>query len=372
MTRGTDTEITPPKAPFRHNLDDYLVQSETKEKRIDLATGLAIDPAAIAEAAEQGLPGLILKYDWQPHRDHPIPTLTVREAKWRHASWRHRRFLTHQVLYAMDPRSKSLQRFCDCGAGARIKRNAETGERRYSAATCRHRMCGPCRQKASQIIQGNMLVWARDPARMKEGKRLRSVTLTMAHNCTSLKDQVKRLYNCFSLLRKDKVAKKLLHGGAAVLEIKISGRDGHWHPHLHIIAEGYFLYAHDLSDRWHAITGDSTQVYVEEIKDLANEVQHHCKYITKTADTSIYQTQERLAEYITATAGVRLVNTFGTWRGCKLSLAPKTEGTWVDDGSLVDWLKSAAQGNRVARDVLDFLKNGRIDAEREARERAPP
>ena len=87
------------------------------------------------------------------------------------------------------------------------------------------------------------------------------ITLTLRHSDTPLRDQIKRLSQCFNNLKRREWWKSRVKGGVMFTELKI-GRDNKWHVHCHIIAESSYLPNHELSQEWHAVTGDSPVVDV--------------------------------------------------------------------------------------------------------------
>jgi hypothetical protein len=112
-------------------------------------------------------------------------------------------------------------------------------------------------------------------------------------------------------------------------ELKI-GRDGLWHVHCHIIAEGEYLPQAELSSEWHAVTGDSPVVDVRDVADADVAAGYVAKYGSKPCDPSVLYSHERLCEAMIALKGVRLATTFGGWRKAKLS-SPS------DDNDEIGW-----------------------------------
>jgi len=143
-------------------------------------------------------------------------------------------------------------------------------------------------------------------------------------------------------------------GGVAILEVKI-GKDGLWHPHLHVLLESSFLPQKALSHEWLAVTGDSYIVDVRKVGPEQNEVRYVCSYVGKPLDASIYGRATMLDEFINAIKGKRLILPFGSWS--KLSLESEIDegGVWVCMGPLWRLLRDAATDPQAAF-VLSLLQ----------------
>lgn len=288
--------------------------------------------------------GLNLDPCWEPHPNGRIEQPTQLETTWRHNGWRVHRQLTWEALRRWKGAGNATYRFARCGAQAIVAKNAATGEYRIQSFTCKSRFCSPCRQRMAGIIQANVIEHASHPDRRQQGKRLRSITLTLRHSTLPLSEQISRLMRCFAKLRRSRSAKRCLLGGFYVVELKVSSHDNCWHPHIHLVSEGHYVSHADLQSEWLRITGDSHRVHVMEVKNLKNEVGHHCKYLTKAADSSIYKSRAHLDEYIRATSGRRLASAFGNWRGLKIARPKKCAEVWTTVGYLDFIVKEAGRG----------------------------
>ena len=165
----------------------------------------------------------------------------------------------------------------------------------------------------------------------------RFLTLTTRHNNNPLPEQIKRLYHSFGLLRRRCAWKQHVAGGCAFLEVKLSERDGRWHPHLHCIITGEFFSQKLISEEWYAVTGDSTIVDIRPIEG-ENDIAHYVtKYLTKPIDSSIINQPDKFDEAVMAFRGLRQCLTFGSWRGLKLTEVKDDGHAWSTIG-LVDYL----------------------------------
>lgn len=206
---------------------------------------------------------------------------------------------------------------------------------------------------------------------LADWKRVRFVTLTLRHSQTPLSDQIDRLLRSFKELRRWDAWKSAVKGSAAFAEIKISDSDGLWHPHLHVLCVGSWIDARELSARWHAITGDSSIVKIEEARTKNGVASYVTKYVTKPLDSTVLRHPDRLREAIVALKGRRLVNGAGCLRRISDSRA---DADGVDDwhtiGELADLLGDARTGNAAAQIIVDLVRT-RVSL-RSERDRSPP
>jgi hypothetical protein len=185
-----------------------------------------------------------------------------------------------------------------------------------------------------------------------QARRVRFVTLTRRHSHAPLRDQIDAVYSAFSALRRRKWWKEHVTGGAAFLEVKLSDRDGLWHPHLHIILEGKFLPQRELAAEWLAVTMDSSIVDVRDCppSDHDRVASYVTKYVTKPASSEVFSDQEKLVEMMMAMKGRRLALTFASWRGLRLDDAPDPEEKveWIAVGSISNLASKARRGDEEA------------------------
>jgi hypothetical protein len=242
------------------------------------------------------------------------------EQQFRHSSWVVMRHRTMAALERCHVGEKRCDAFANCGGGAWLYVAAGGDDLTIKCNKCHDRWCLACGRERAGRISANLLT-------VMSAKTCRFITLTLRHSSTPLKDQLDRLYRSFNALRRRAKFRESVKGGGAFLEVKV-GRDGLWHPHLHVICEGTFLAHKTLSAEWHAVTGDSWIVDIRSVKDDGEAASYVAKYLTKPASHDVYSSAEKLDEMIITLRGRRLCMTFGSWRG--VVLEPKD-----DDG--VEW-----------------------------------
>lgn len=276
-----------------------------------------------------------------------------RELRWRHNCWWH----TRQKVLASMQRAKlspaRISRFSNCGGGAWIMQCPKTGACEVNGNNCGDRMCTPCQRARSGIIAAQLAATLRN-------REVRHVVLTLRHSPMSLTDQITRLYQCFANLRRHKLWKRKVVGGAAFCEIKI-GKAGDWHVHLHVLVEGTFLPHAALSGAWLVATGDSDIVWVGAVPQGGRVAGYVSKYVTKAIDSSVIEAGEKLDEAIRALQGRRACYTFGTWRGIKLKPAKAPREGWRALGRLDAIIMQAAGGSEWATRILKAISREAVE-----------
>jgi hypothetical protein len=188
-----------------------------------------------------------------------------------------------------------------------------------------------------------------------EGLEVKLVTLTLRHRDQPLRHQVDRLIESFRTLRKRPLWRDAIEGGVGFLEVKYKPETDRWHPHLHILCTGAWIYQPDLASTWHAITGDSFEVDIRLCKDLSRVACYVVKYASKPIDAVLYKHARRLREAILALQGRHMCMTFGTFRGWKLTKQGDGDD-WQMLGTLEGFRERAQAGDWEALAVLDGLR----------------
>lgn len=266
----------------------------------------------------------------------------------RHRTWHHER---GQVLAAIDHSGiggRRFWRFKSCGEEPVVFRDPEDRTRfKVGCKRCHDRFCLPCSQDRARLIIANL------KEQLPEGPT-RFVTLTLKHSDQSLRAQLDRLYDCFTLLRRRKFWRDLVEGGAAFLEVKLARSDNRWHPHLHVLCRGKYIPQAVLADAWLEITGDSHIVDVRMVKDPGQVYRYLGHYVTKGCSKQLYRDRDRLAEAIHALSGRKILATFGSFAKLHL-LKPPNPDVWEELGTLAEIRQRATEGNPLALQALEAI-----------------
>jgi hypothetical protein len=288
--------------------------------------------------------------DYPPSPEWQFPPISGREARFWHSSHQRERKAIYHALRTMG-KYRQIHTFVNCGSDVRVLfrlRIGDVPQIRLAANRCKNRFCPLCSRCRSTVFAANVSALIRERA-----CRVRMVTLTLRHSDTPLRDQIRRLTQCFNNLKRRSWWKDKVSGGVMFTELKI-GKDGRWHVHCHIIAESSFLPIHELSNEWHAVTGDSPIVDVREIESPEKAGGYVAKYGSKPCDPSVLYSPEKLIEAIEALKGVRLATTFGEWRGKKLTSSS-------DDTDNVGWEEIGTLHSIMTTEWWPWLKRIRPD-----------
>jgi len=211
-----------------------------------------------------------------------------------------------------------LFNFRCCHTVAAFLRHKETGHIRIGSNSCKLRWCPLCARTKKSIIAANTTDW------LKEKKKPKFITLTLAHTDTPLSDQIDRLYNSFRKLREKPIWKKKIRGGIWFFQIKKAEDGIHWHPHLHIVSHGDFIDKFELSAIWKGITNDSKIVDVRKIEKTSTAAKYVARYASMPVDLD-KTSDEDLLSVAVALSGRRIVGTFGSARKLQLSIKPPAD-----------------------------------------------
>lgn len=248
-------------------------------------------------------------------------------------------FLADPGLPDVDPYptpTSRARRFIYCGSRSIVLQSADDPSRyKIACERCHDRFCLPCMQDRARLIVANLKAQLQyEPTRF--------ITLTLKHNDAPLNEQLDRLYQCFTNLRRRQFWQDAVTGGVAFLELKLSKNDGCWHPHLHVLARGSYVPQRLLSETWLQVTGDSHVVDVRMAKSPEHLYSYLTRYVTKSWDNGIYRALHKLREAIQALAGRKLLASFGDF--CRLRLLqPPTQETWLELGTLQEIMTLAAR-----------------------------
>lgn len=281
-----------------------------------------------------------------------ITPIANEEQDFRHAHWKDKRRRVLIALKQSGATANSIEAFENCGSDCSVEYCKEKQRYRVRANHCKNRHCEPCMKSKGNLLAANL----QKKVQESPGKQFRFITLTLKHTDTPLADQLDRLTACFKKLRNSKCWKETQDGGAVMIEVKYDRETGEWHPHLHIVAEGFFLHHSDLSTAWHGITGDSFRVDIRVIKSAKDAAFYVAKYVSKGSNDDVYYCPEIAVEWIHAMKGRRTCAAYGTWRGFKLLEHLPDTGTWKPIGSLCSIAQAAARGEEWAIGLIDVIR----------------
>lgn len=301
-----------------------------------------------------------------PRLDWPGTDLATLSSIFRHSGWAPvRRRIAASLRRTVQPVNRILA-FEGCGDQIHVLQSDDDPKiYRLAGNYCRDRWCTPCALDRSRVIAHNVLELAGTT-------RLRFATLTLRAEPELLVSRLAFLRSCFLRLKRTRLWKRSVSAGIACLEVKRYKTVEGWHCHYHLLFHGKYIVREELARAWKAITGDSDIVDVRLAKSRANVVRYVTKYVSKPLDMTYLRNDALLDEAILALKGVRLIDTFGAWRGKSLTEVPDT-GEWTDVGTLDGILIAAYEGNTWAARIVRCLRRpGIADAMLAASEYQPP
>ncbi|MBW2674118.1 MAG: protein rep [Deltaproteobacteria bacterium] len=279
---------------------------------------------------------------------------------WRHSGWQRHRTAILAAEARLGFAESRRARFAACGSFAMVFRDQLDPERlRVSASYCRDRFCLPCQLDRAKTLAARIIGRCREAAPETPDPSARSpllfITLTIKHQDSPLADQIAHLRKSFNELRCWPLWSRRIRGGVTVLEIKRARDDRHWHPHLHIIAEGLYIKKSVLSAEWHRVTGTSYIVDIQRVRSDEDAVRYLTSYLSKPLSYAPTNRPHLLDEALAALRGVHLWWTWGGWKG-SISDDNDDDTTWLPVGSLDGILAAARGGDRSARMLLSILE----------------
>jgi hypothetical protein len=165
------------------------------------------------------------------------------------------------------------------------------------------------------------------------------ITLTVK-NGPSLAERDKHLREAWHVLKRRVIWARGVSTGFVFWETTRNLVTGEWHPHLHIIADGWISHE-DLRAEWLDITGDSSIVYVKQVAGSVEDVREVCKYPVKSDD--IAGSPQAVLEYLQVTHGSRLFWTYGYKRN-NWKNSPKVEVAIPEEEQLELGAAEAVEG----------------------------
>lgn len=290
------------------------------------------------------------EHDWASGKGPNDYQLSPIEENYRHGFWAARRKRVYDALVEAGVSPRRRENYAQCGSNAWVLQNSRDGAIKTTGAYCHDRFCQACQQsRAGRIARA---LNARVPT-----QKCLHVVLTLRSNDQPLGEQLDRLYKASAKLRARKWWRSRAAGGSQTLELTRNTTTGQWHPHLHILVHAEWLKHQELSDEWHAVTGDSTIVHVSLVANSAAAVREVTKYLSKPIHRSIDFDRASLVTLIHALKGRRLIGTFGTWRKDPLLTdeAPDPDDDWHAVCSLHTLHAQASRGDTWAREAMRYL-----------------
>jgi len=244
---------------------------------------------------------------------------------------------------------KQARRVRECASHGRVYvRQSNAGAQvGLWLSRCGHRCCPYCSQARSRRVESQIRAY------LAGVESPRHIVLTRRHDDLPLSAQIKAMRAAFGRLRRSAWGKRHLLGGIYVVEVKLAA-DGRWHPHLHVVYDGLYIDQRELSRAWSQVVGGSPVVWINRAR--GGQARYLAKYVGKPAELASLSV-DRLAEYVEATHGMRMVQPWGTAHGPQPSdgdpLLPPPPAAYAVPLSVI--ARSAAAGHVGAQQFVRAL-----------------
>lgn len=279
-----------------------------------------------------------------PSETNPHPLEVQSGAQHRlHAGVKARREQVVTALFESEEEAlvKRAKKMGMCGVSPVVR--IEIGRRpALCPGRCRDRLCPLCARLRGQRVR------ERVRAKVCKADAVRFFTFTLPADESDLGARLDRLMKAFTALRRRAAWKKHVRGGIFVFETTRGKAGGHWHVHLHVIAEGVFFPHAILAAEWSECVGERAVVDVRPIAHREKAVAYVAKYVSKGADSEGWSA-EVICDYARGVHRRRLFGTFGAWHAIDVAeerednepdTLPCEGATWlmlktaIDEGTL--------------------------------------
>ena len=223
--------------------------------------------------------------------------------------------------YSTSDNFSKASRFSECGKTHRAFVCANCGKPHKYDFRCKLSLCPECGEKRVRYILMQVDKSEYFDHLFNDSKiHLRFVTLTFKNIDSLYRGFYKDGFIAFRKLRRILTDKGLMLGGIYAFETKNIGNG--WNHHIHYCYDGEFLNKTKLKNLWKELTG-SYIVDIEKVKTGAGAFREVLKYVLKpmnlTGSEFAHGLDRRIAinnyiQYLTLTSGIRMFNTWGSFR----------------------------------------------------------
>jgi len=178
---------------------------------------------------------------------------------------------------------------------------------------CGNRFCKICSKSRLCRVRERLKILVKSTTLVR-GQSYKHLTLTISSQ-PDLPEMVKFLIASFRRLRQSKLWRRLVSGGAFVIEVT-RGVTGAYHAHIHAVIQSFFIPYVDLLKAWSLASRGSTGVYIQPIP-IDQIVKYLTKYLSKQCEVPDPDEREMMGRTL---GRFRLFQPFGSWHGIKTVL----------------------------------------------------
>ena len=285
----------------------------------------------------------------------------------------------HLIGLAREVREVELaEKLADCHSRVALLTCGQHVPKIIPNHTCEFRLCPHCSRRRQRKHFSNYLPKAEAFARSHRVEPVHLV-LTQTHRVETFEHSVKRLMAAFRKLIRRKFWLVHFRGGLWDLEVTIDA-DGLYHTHLHLLVfRSKFFDIGLLRSEWLAVTGDSMNLRLDRVTDIASGLREVMKYIAKPLDIERFRAKN-LKEFLEV-KGMRMFGAFGEFQKFCADFEPSDNADESTLSELVDLTRDLVEGCacphcdnplfevRMSENELpDFLQK----VEASARSKSPP
>ena len=256
----------------------------------------------------------------------------------------------YEYRWTEDPRNRLLHntiaKLENCSQAAWLCSSENGHKAHVCVSRCKHRVCPTC------IEQRHRWTTWRCGHIVKQFKEPRFLTLTLRSSDDCIEDQLRFAMKSFAKFRRSKWFKRRCIGGVYNLQVTYSHKRDQYHPHIHIIMDSSFMKHEEIEQKWLEITGHSSIVWIEQVKDTWKNSGHLAHYITSHDDIMTLP-PHRVCDWIEGTKSVRCLSTFGKYHGALKKLNEELPRVKMERiASLVPIKAASLRGDEEAKKIM--------------------
>lgn len=233
-----------------------------------------------------------------------------------------------------------------CKSGAWFIREKSTGQIHVQSNACHQRWCPLCSQQRSMHITETVTNW------LKSVKAPKILTVTLKHSSAPVDSQINALYGFFRRFRATRFFRDNCRGGIWFFQIKQSGPDNEWHPHIHCLIDSGFMHQRTLSNLWYDITKGSSVVDIRRIYRVKQAADYVARYAARPAKLSDLDLPDAVALMV-AMHGKKICGTWGTAKVVSLRPSPIYEADNYESIGSFEKLMELSVSDSDARAILE-------------------
>jgi hypothetical protein len=178
-----------------------------------------------------------------------------------------------------------------------------------STNRCKKRSCKRCSEAKGKRIGYHL------SERTNDGGHYYHITLTLPPNDDSPRVQAKRLFESFAILRRRAIWSQNILGGIRSLGATRNKSTKQWHSHLHVFvrAIGENIPCEEIGNTWGRLTGATEYMFRPVDSDTYRK--NVCYYDSRPSQSELFDNKQDLQTFINETRRMRLIATFGSFRG---------------------------------------------------------